>query len=106
LLEAVAEQRPAVIFIAYPNNPTGNLFDRNDIKAILRAAPGLVVIDEAYLPFAQDTWMPQLQSWPNLVVLRTLSKLGLAGIRLGYLAGDPEWIAEFDKLRPPYNVNV
>ena len=106
LLAAVAEQRPAVIFIAYPNNPTGNLFDRNDIEAILRAAPGLVVIDEAYLPFAQDTFMPQLRSWPNLVVLRTLSKLGLAGIRLGYLAGDPEWIAEFDKLRPPYNVNV
>jgi histidinol-phosphate aminotransferase len=106
LLAAVAEHRPAVIFIAYPNNPTGNLFDRNDIEAILRAASGLVVLDEAYLPFAQDTWMPQLRSWPNLVVLRTLSKLGLAGIRLGYLAGDPEWIAEFDKLRPPYNVNV
>jgi histidinol-phosphate aminotransferase len=106
LLAAVAEHRPAVIFIAYPNNPTGNLFDRSGIEAILRAAPGLVVIDEAYLPFAEDTWMPQLRSWPNLVVLRTLSKLGLAGIRLGYLAGDPEWIAEFDKLRPPYNVNV
>ncbi len=106
VLAAIAEHRPAVIFIAYPNNPTGNLFDRNGVEAILRAAPGLVVIDEAYLPFAQDTWMPQLRSWPNLVVLRTLSKLGLAGIRLGYLAGDPEWITEFDKLRPPYNVNV
>lgn len=106
MLAAIAEHQPAVIFVAYPNNPTGNLFDRDGIEAILRAAPGLVVIDEAYLPFAQDTWMPQLRSWPNLVVLRTLSKLGLAGIRLGYLAGDPQWITEFDKLRPPYNVNV
>jgi len=106
LLAAIAEHQPAVIFIAYPNNPTGNLFERNGIEAVLRSAPGLVVIDEAYLPFAQDTWMPQLRSWPNLLVLRTLSKLGLAGIRLGYLAGDPEWVAELEKLRPPYNVNV
>jgi histidinol-phosphate aminotransferase len=106
MLAAIAEHAPAVVFIAYPNNPTGNLFDRSGVEAILRAAPGLVVIDEAYLPFAQDTWMPQLHSWPNLLVLRTLSKLGLAGIRLGYLAGDPEWINELEKLRPPYNVNV
>jgi histidinol-phosphate aminotransferase len=106
VLSAIAEHQPSIVFIAHPNNPTGNLFDRNGIEAILRAAPGLVVIDEAYLPFAQDTWMPQLRNWPNLVVLRTLSKLGLAGIRLGYLAGDPEWINEFEKVRPPYNVNV
>jgi histidinol-phosphate aminotransferase len=106
LLAAIAEHQPAVIFIAYPNNPTGNLFERNGVEAVLRSAPGLVVIDEAYLPFAQDTWMPQLRSWPNLLVLRTLSKLGLAGIRLGYLAGDPDWVAELEKLRPPYNVNV
>lgn len=106
MLAAIAEHKPAVIFIAWPNNPTGNLFDRAAVDAILDAAPGLVVLDEAYLPFAQDTWMPQLLSRPNLLVLRTLSKLGLAGIRLGYLCGDPAWIDEFDKLRPPYNVNV
>lgn len=106
LLGAIAEHRPAVIFLSYPNNPTGNLFSRTDVSAVLRAAPGLVIVDEAYLPFAQDTWMPQLAAWPNLLVLRTLSKLGLAGIRLGYLAGAPAWIREIDKLRPPYNVNV
>jgi histidinol-phosphate aminotransferase len=106
MLKAIAELRPAVIFIAYPNNPTGNLFDRGGIEAILRAAPGIVVIDEAYLPFAQDTWMPLLKRTPNLLVLRTLSKLGLAGIRLGYLAADADWIQQFEKLRPPYNVNV
>jgi histidinol-phosphate aminotransferase len=106
MLAAIARERPAVIFVAWPNNPTGNLFDRGAVEAILDAAPGLVVLDEAYLPFACDTWLPQLELRGNLLVLRTLSKLGLAGIRLGYLAGDPAWIGEFDKLRPPYNVNV
>jgi len=106
MLQAIDEQKPAVVFIAYPNNPTGNLFDRAAIEAILRAAPGIVVLDEAYLPFAQDTWMPWLKRAPNLLVLRTLSKLGLAGIRLGYLAGDADWIEQFEKIRPPYNVNV
>ncbi len=106
MLKEIEQHRPAVIFIAYPNNPTGNLFDRGGIEAILRAAPGIVVLDEAYLPFAQDTWMSLLKHTPNLLILRTLSKMGLAGIRLGYLAADSEWIEQFDKLRPPYNVNV
>ena len=106
MLAAIAEHRPAVIFIAWPNNPTGNLYDRATVEAILAAAPGLVVLDEAYLPFAQDTWLPHLPAHPNLLVLRTLSKLGLAGIRLGYLCAHPDWIGEFDKLRPPYNVNA
>lgn len=106
LLAAIAEHRPAVTFISWPNNPTGNLFDRSTVEAVLAAAPGLVVLDEAYLPFAQDTWLPQLAHWPNLLVLRTFSKLGLAGIRLGYLCGEAAWIGEINKVRPPYNVNV
>jgi histidinol-phosphate aminotransferase len=106
LLAAIDEHRPAVIFVSWPNNPTGNLFDRAAVEAVLDAAPGLVVLDEAYLPFAQDTWLPELVRRPNLLVLRTFSKLGLAGIRLGYLCGDPAWIGEINKLRPPYNVNV
>lgn len=106
MLAAIAQHRPAVVFIAWPNNPTGRLFDRAAVEAIVDAAPGFVVLDEAYLPFAQDTWAPQLAARPNLLVLRTFSKLGLAGIRLGYLAGAPALIAEFDKLRPPYNVNA
>jgi histidinol-phosphate aminotransferase len=106
MLAAIREAKPAVTFIAWPNNPTGNLFDRTAVEAILDAAPGLVVLDEAYLPFAQDTWLPALMQRSNLLVLRTLSKLGLAGIRLGYLCGDPAWIEQFDKVRPPYNVNV
>jgi histidinol-phosphate aminotransferase len=106
LSDAIERHRPALVFIAYPNNPTANLFSRAAVQEILQRAPGLVVIDEAYLPFAQDTWLPQLGQEPNLVVLRTLSKLGLAGLRLGYACADPRWIEEFDKVRPPYNVGV
>ncbi len=106
LLQAIARHRPAVIFLAYPNNPTGNCFDAALIHAVLEAAPGLVVLDEAYLPFAGKTWIGALPQHPNLLVLRTLSKLGLAGARLGYLCGAPELLAEIDKIRPPFNVNV
>jgi histidinol-phosphate aminotransferase len=106
VLRALAEHRPAVVFIAYPNNPTGNLFSEEAIAAIIAAAPGLVVIDEAYHPFAGKTFMKRLPEFPNLVVMRTLSKLGLAGIRLGYAVARPQWIREFDKVRAPYNVNV
>lgn len=111
MLAAMAEHQPAIVYLAYPNNPTGNLFDAADMEAIVRAAQGevcqsLVVVDEAYQPFAQDTWMPRLAGFGNLLVMRTVSKLGLAGIRLGYLAGAPEWLSQIDKVRPPYNVNV
>jgi histidinol-phosphate aminotransferase len=105
-VDAMAEHRPAIVFLAYPNPPAGNLFPDADLERVIAAAPGLVVVDEAYQPFARRTFMDRLGRFPNMVVLRTLSKLGLAGIRLGYLAGTPEWIREFDKARSPYNVNV
>lgn len=108
MLAAIARHRPAITWLAYPNNPTGTLFAAADIEAILHAAgeSGIVVVDEAYQPFAGASFMPRLAEFPNLVVLRTVSKLGLAGIRLGYMAADAALLAEFDKLRPPYNVNV
>jgi histidinol-phosphate aminotransferase len=106
-LAAMAEHRPAIVFLAYPNPPAGNLFPQADVERIIAAAPGLVVLDEAYHPFAGGrTFMSRLADFPNMVVLRTLSKLGLAGIRLGYATGRAEWIREFDKARSPYNVNM
>jgi histidinol-phosphate aminotransferase len=99
-------EKPAVVFLAYPNNPTGFLYPDEDIVAVIRACEGLVVVDEAYHAFAGRSFLPRLAEFENLVVIRTLSKLGLAGIRLGYMAGRPEWIEQFDKLRPPYNVGV
>lgn len=103
---AIARHRPAIIFIAYPNNPTGNLFAAEDIERIIQLAPGLVVIDEAYQPFARHSFMPRLESYEQLLVMRTVSKMGLAGLRLGVLCGRPELIAEIDKIRLPYNINV
>jgi histidinol-phosphate aminotransferase len=105
MLRAIAEHKPVAVFLAYPNNPTGNLFVRADVTAILDAAPGVVVLDEAYNAFAGDSWMGELAQRDNLLVMRTLSKQGLAGLRLGVLAGAPEWLAEFDKVRLPYNIN-
>jgi len=99
-------EKPALVFIAYPNNPTGVLYAQEDLVQVIRAAPGLVCVDEAYHAFAGESFMGRLAEFPNLLVLRTLSKLGLAGLRLGYLAGAPEWIEQFEKLRPPYNVGV
>jgi len=105
-LDAIRGHNPALTFIAYPNNPTGNLFANEHIDAILDAAEGVVVVDEAYAPFAQTSFLPQVTQRENLLVLRTVSKLGLAGLRLGVLAGAPAWIEELDKLRLPYNLNV
>jgi len=103
---AVREHNPALVFIAYPNNPTGALFDADEVAEIIRATDGVVVLDEAYHVFAQKTFMHRLGEFPNLVVMRTVSKLGLAGIRLGYLAARPEWVREFNKVRQAYNVSV
>ncbi|WP_227105541.1 histidinol-phosphate transaminase [Chromobacterium rhizoryzae] len=105
-LAAIAEHQPAVVFVSYPNNPTGPRFARAEVEAICEAAPGLVVVDEAYQAFASDSFMNLAGLRDNLIVMRTLSKLGLAGIRLGYAAGPADWIRELDKVRPPYNVNV
>jgi histidinol-phosphate aminotransferase len=106
MLAAVEQERPALTFLAYPNNPTGNLFAADDVAAIVRASPGLVVVDEAYAAFADESFLPRIAEFPNLLVLRTLSKVGMAGIRLGYAIAAPEWIAQLNKLRPPYNVNA
>lgn len=105
VLAAVKKHSPAVIFLARPNNPTGNLFDGAAVRRIIEAAPGLVVVDEAYHAFARETFLPRIADYDHLLVMRTMSKQGLAGLRLGFLAGRPEWINEFDKLRLPYNIN-
>jgi len=105
-IERMKAERPALVFIAYPNNPTGVLYPEEQIVEVIKACEGLVVIDEAYHVFAGKSFMPRLQEFSNLIIVRTVSKLGLAGIRLGYLVGRPEWIEQFNKVRQVYNVNV
>jgi histidinol-phosphate aminotransferase len=106
MISAIEEHQPPLVFIAYPNNPTGNLFDADAIERVLAAAPGIVVIDEAYHAFAGSSWLPVLAERPNLLVMRTLSKSGLAGLRLGLVAGAADVLTHIDKVRLPYNVNV
>ena len=109
MLAAIATHRPAITYLAYPNNPTANLFDDGVIDRIVAAVgaqDGLVVFDEAYQPFASRSWMQRMAAHPHVLVMRTLSKFGLAGVRLGYLVGAAALIDEIDKVRPPYNVSV
>jgi histidinol-phosphate aminotransferase len=106
MLAAIAAHQPALIYLAYPNNPTANLWDPAAIERVIEAAPGLVVMDEAYQPFAGRDSMAWLARYPHVLVMRTMSKFGLAGVRIGYLMGRTEIVAEVDKLRPPFNVSV
>ena len=109
MLAAVAEHKPAITYIAYPNNPTANLWDDAVIEKIVIAVGkqgGLVVMDEAYQPFASKSYAGRIARHSHVLLLRTLSKFGLAGVRLGYLMGPRALIAEIDKVRPPYNISV
>lgn len=107
MLEAIEQARPSLVFLAYPHNPTGVLFAQAEVEAILQASPGLVVVDEAYTPFAGGaTFMARLGDFPNLIVMRTLSKLGLAGLRLGFMTGAPDWMDQLEKVRLPYNIST
>jgi histidinol-phosphate aminotransferase len=110
MLAAIERHRPSITYIAYPNNPTANLWSESTIDAIVAAVGaqprGLVVFDEAYQPFASRSWMQRMAAKEHVLVLRTLSKFGLAGVRLGYLAGAASLVDEIDKLRPPYNISV
>ena len=109
MLAAIEQHRPALTYIAYPNNPTANLFSDAIIERIVAAVGaqrGLVVFDEAYQPFSSRSWMQRMAAHEHVLVLRTLSKFGLAGVRLGYLCGHAELVEEIDKVRPPYNVSA
>ena len=113
MLAAIETHRPAITYIAYPNNPTANLFDEGVVERIVAAVGrqnGLIVFDEAYQPFSSRSWMGKLGGDKNahehVLVMRTLSKFGLAGVRLGYMVGAAALIAEIDKVRPPYNISA
>jgi histidinol-phosphate aminotransferase len=110
MVAAIAEHQPSIIYIAYPNNPTANLWDDAVIEKIIAAAPGLVVMDEAYQPFASKSYITRIAKDPgryaHVLLMRTMSKFGLAGVRLGYMMGPKALIAEIDKVRPPYNISV
>jgi histidinol-phosphate aminotransferase len=109
MLAAIAEHKPSIVYLAYPNNPTGNLWNDNTIEKIVLAQGaqgGLVVMDEAYQPFASRSYIDRITRHAHVLLMRTLSKFGLAGVRLGYMIGPKALLAEVDKVRPPYNISV
>ncbi|MGZ8193853.1 MAG: histidinol-phosphate transaminase [Methylobacter sp.] len=106
MLAAIEKHQPSIVFLAYPNNPTGNLFSETSIRKIIEISKGLVIIDEAYAPFAGASFMTALNQYDNLLVMRTVSKLGLAGLRLGYIVGNRAIIEQLNKIRLPYNINI
>jgi histidinol-phosphate aminotransferase len=113
MLAAIAQHQPAIVYLAYPNNPTANLWDQDAMAQVVAAAGeagSLVVIDEAYQPFSSRTYLDTIRTQPaahaHVLLMRTLSKFGLAGVRLGYMMGFKALIAEVDKVRPPYNISV
>ena len=109
MLAAIDACQPAIVYLAYPNNPTGNLWNDETIEKIILAQGargGLVVMDEAYQPFASKSYIDRIQRHAHVLLMRTLSKFGLAGVRLGYMIGPKALVAEIDKVRPPYNISV
>ena len=113
MVHAIETRQPAIIYLAYPNNPTANLWDEADMARVVAAgaaAGSLVVIDEAYQPFSSRTYLDVIRANPaqnaHVLLMRTMSKFGLAGVRLGYMMGPAALIAQVDKVRPPYNISV
>jgi histidinol-phosphate aminotransferase len=113
LRAAIQSHRPAITYLAYPNNPTANLWDASAIRRLIAdvaGVGGIVVMDEAYSPFSSHSWLAEMRADPaanaHVLLMRTLSKFGLAGVRLGYMVGASALVAEIDKVRPPYNVSA
>jgi histidinol-phosphate aminotransferase len=106
-LARLKKEKPNVVFLANPNAPTGNLFSEEDLVAVLKAAKGLVVVDEAYYPFSDFTLKSRLKQFPNLILTRTFSKaFSLGGVRLGYLLADPSIVREVQKAMLPFSVGL
>jgi histidinol-phosphate aminotransferase len=103
---AIDRERPSLAFFASPNSPTGNLFPAATLARLALRMNGVFVVDEAYADFAGSSMIDRVRATPGLFVMRSLSKIGLAGLRVGALIGEREAIAELDKVRIPYNVNA
>ena len=106
VVKAAKRSKAKVIFLAVPNNPTGNRFSPGAVRRVLEKSGAVVVIDEAYYSFSGRTYLPWLAKHPNMIILRTLSKIGLAGLRVGILTASPDIVAELNKVRLPYNINT
>lgn len=107
MLAAIKKHKPKLIFLSSPNNPTGNCFSADRILKIIEASKGIVVVDEAYQPFSSEKgFLPLLDDYANLTIMRTLSKIGFAALRTGFMVADRGLINEVNKARLPFNLNA
>jgi len=107
ILKEIRRHKPRLIFLSSPNNPTGNSFALRVVEDLIREGRAIVVVDEAYQPFSRrESLIPMIERFPNLVVMRTLSKIGLAALRTGFIVGRPEMLTEVNRVRLPFNVNA
>lgn len=105
-IETIKKKKPKLIFLSSPNNPTGNCFSSERITEVIKHTEGLVIVDEAYQPYSdKKSFLPQLKKYENLIILRTLSKIGLAGLRVGFMIAGRDIVNEVNKVRLPFNLN-
>ncbi len=106
LITKARELKPKLIFLCNPNNPTGNILEKSQVRRVLRETEAILILDEAYIEFAGESMVDEIGDWENLVIMRTLSKaFGLAGLRLGYIIADGPIMEVVRAIKPPYNLN-
>ncbi|MEC8421942.1 MAG: histidinol-phosphate transaminase [Pseudomonadota bacterium] len=106
MIKNISKYKPAIIFLACPNNPTSNLWDKDKIIQIVESSESIVVIDEAYVDFCESSYIDLIEKYENLVILRTFSKIGFAGLRLGFMISNKEISSIINKIRLPFNINT
>ena len=106
MIKNISKYKPAIIFLACPNNPTSNLWDKDKIIQIIESSESIVVIDEAYVDFCESSYIDLIEKYENLVILRTFSKIGFAGLRLGFMISNKEISSIINKIRLPFNINT
>lgn len=106
VIDLIKEKDPKVTIICNPNNPTGSMIKKDDVIRIIKSTDNIVIVDEAYMEFGDESVVEEIENYKNLIVVKTLSKaFSMAGIRTGYLIACEELVNTVEKVRPPYNLN-
>lgn len=106
VIKSIKENNPKLTIICNPNNPTGTTIKRDDVLRIVKSTDNVVIVDEAYMEFSNESVVDEIENYDNLIVVKTMSKaFSMAGIRTGYLIANEELVKTIEKVRPPYNLN-
>ena len=106
VIKAIKENNPKLTIICNPNNPTGTVIKKEDVLRIVKSTDNIVIADEAYMEFSDESVVDEIENYDNLIVVKTMSKaFSMAGIRTGYLIANKELVQTIEKVRPPYNLN-